>query len=97
MISAGRAWRRYGVAEVPPTVMPEPGHARPAAIVSHGAGARRAPASAAAARVGLMGAGRSPGAERLPVGGDRGVAAVVALPRLAPAPARIARTWWRWS
>src|SRR3954453_14288441 len=93
MMPAGRAWRRFSVAEVPPTVMPEPGHARPEGTVPDRAGARRAPAApapAAAARARPVGAGRRPGAERLPVGGARGVARARPLPRPAPAPARVA-------
>src|SRR3954463_14695418 len=65
MMPAGRAWRRFSVAEVPPTVMPEPGHARPAGPPPDRADARRAPAApapAAATRVGLVGAGRGAGA-----------------------------------
>src|SRR3954466_12701064 len=93
MMPAGRAWRRFSVAEVPPTVMPEPGHARPAGPPPDRADARRAPAApapAAAPRVGLVGAGRGAGAERVPVGGARGVARARPLPRPAPAPARLA-------
>src|SRR3982750_1296834 len=93
MMPAGRAWRRFSVAEVPPTVMPEPGHARPAGPPPDRADARRAPAApapAAATRVGLVGAGRGAGAERLPLGGPRGVARARPLPRPAPAPARVA-------
>src|SRR3954452_5034950 len=78
---------------VAPTVVPEPGHARPATTPPDGAGARRAPAApapAAAARPGPVGAGRGAGAERVPGGGARGAPAVGALPRPAPAPARSA-------
>src|SRR4051812_38867 len=57
-----------------PTVVPEPGHARPEGTVPDRAGARRAPAAparAAAARPGPMGAGRRPRTERVPGGGAR--------------------------
>src|SRR3954451_10886536 len=93
MMPAGRAWRRFSVAEVPPTAMPEPGHARPAGPPPDRADARRAPAApapAAAAQAGPVGAGRGAGAERVPVGGARGVARARPLPRPAPAPARLA-------
>src|SRR5256885_284368 len=80
-----------------PTVVPEPGHARPEGTVPDRAGARRAPAAparAAAARPGPMGAGRRPRTERVPGGGARRPgpvepAAVEARPRprLAPAAA----------
>src|SRR3954447_1333756 len=76
-----------------PTVVPEPGHARPEGAVPDRAGARRAPAAparAAAARAGLVGAGRRPRAERVPGGGARRPPAVGALPRPAPAPAGVA-------
>src|SRR4051795_8742778 len=76
-----------------PTVVPEPGHARPEGAVPDRAGARRAPAApapAAAARAGPVGPGRGAGAERLPVGGPRGVARARPLPRPAPAPAGVA-------
>src|SRR5437764_14802893 len=76
-----------------PTVVPEPGHARPEGAVSDRAGARRAPAAparAAAARPGPMGAGRRPRTERVPGGGARRPPALGALPRLAPAPAGVA-------
>src|SRR5205085_3243037 len=76
-----------------PTVVPEPGHARPEGAVSDRAGARRAPAAparAAAARPGLVGAGRRPRAERVPGGGARRPPAVGALPRPAPAAAGVA-------
>src|SRR3954471_23285881 len=74
----------------PLTVAPEPGHARPAATPPDGGGARRALAGAAAAAAARLGAGGGGGhsrAQRLPVGGARGAAAVGALPRPAPAPA----------
>src|SRR3954451_12967143 len=93
MMPAGRAWRRFSVAEVPPTVMPEPGHARPTGPPPDRADARQppaAPAPAAAARAGPVGAGRGAGAERLPGGGARGVAGLGALPRPAAALARVA-------
>src|SRR3954451_13287189 len=93
MMPAGRAWRRFSVAEVPPTVMPEPGHARPAGPPPDRAGARRAPAAparAAAARPGLLGPGRGAGAERLPGGGARRPPALGALPRPTPTPAGVA-------
>src|SRR3954471_10245253 len=76
-----------------PTVVPEPGHARPEGTVPDRAGARRAPAAparAAAARPGPMGAGRRPRTERVPGGGARRPPALGALPRLAPAPAGVA-------
>src|SRR3954452_7094240 len=76
-----------------PTIVPEPGHARPATTRPDRAGARRAPAAparAAAARPGLVGPGRGAGAERLPGGGARRPPALGALPRLAPAPAGVA-------
>src|SRR3954470_16623156 len=76
-----------------PTVVPEPGHARPEGAVPDRAGARRAPAAparAAAARAGPVGAGRRPRAERVPGGGARGAPAVGALPRPAPAAAGVA-------
>src|SRR3954466_4371261 len=90
MMPAGRAWRRFSVAEVPPTVMPEPGHARSAGPPPDRADARRAPAApapAAAARAGSVGPGRGAGAERLPGGGGPRPPALGALPRPAPAPA----------
>src|SRR4051794_6395799 len=89
---AGRA-RRPSMVGAPPPIAPEPGHARPAATLPHGAGARRtpaAPARPAAARAGLVGAGRGAGAQRLPGGGARGAPAVGALPRPAPAAAGVA-------
>src|SRR3954454_9684625 len=76
-----------------PTVVPEPGHARPEGAVPDRAGARRAPAAparAAAARAGPVGPGRRPRAERVPGGGARGAPAVGALPRPAPAAAGVA-------
>src|SRR3954465_3718880 len=79
--------------DVAPTVVPEPGHARPEGAVPDRAGARRAPAAparAAAARAGPVGAGRRPRAERVPGGGARGAPAVGALPRPAPAAAGVA-------
>src|ERR671929_176856 len=76
-----------------PTIVPEPGHARPATTRPDRAGARRAPAAPAppaAARPGVVGPGRGAGAERLPVGGARRPPALGALPRPAPAPAGVA-------
>src|SRR3954449_1620912 len=76
-----------------PTVVPEPGHARPATTPPDGAGARRAPAAPApptAAWPRPLGPGRGAGAERLPGGGGRRPPALGALPRLAPAPAGVA-------
>src|SRR4051794_38557525 len=79
--------------DVPPAVVPEPSHARPAGTLPDGAGARRAPATPArpaAARPRLVGAGRGAGAERVRGRSARGAAAVGALPRLAPALAGVA-------
>src|SRR3954470_15166310 len=76
-----------------PTVVPEPGHARPATTPPDGAGARRAPAAPApptAAWPRPLGPGRGAGAERLPGGGARRPPALGALPRPAPAPAGVA-------
>src|SRR5947209_2732885 len=76
-----------------PTIVPEPGHARPERAVPDRAGARRAPAAparAAAARPGPMGAGRRPRTERVPGGGARRPPALGALPRPAPAAAGVA-------
>src|SRR3954451_25236315 len=76
-----------------PTVVPEPGHARPEGTVPDRAGARRAPAAparAAAGRPGPMGAWRRPRTERVPGGGARRPPPMRALPRLAPAPAGVA-------
>src|SRR3954464_659373 len=78
---------------VAPTVMPEPGHTRPATTPPDGAGARRAPAAPApptAAWPRPSGPGRGAGAERLPGGGGRRPPALGALPRPAPAPAGVA-------
>src|SRR4051794_12127766 len=78
---------------VAPTVVPEPGHARPATTPPDGAGARRAPAAPApptAAWPRPLGPGRGAGAERLPGGGARRPPALGALPRPAPAPAGVA-------
>src|SRR3954451_8241223 len=93
MMPAGRAWRRFSVAEVPPTAMPEPGHARPAGPPPDRADDRRAPAAPApptAAWPRPLGPGRGAGAERVPGGGARRPPALGALPRLAPAPAGVA-------
>src|SRR3954451_1187834 len=78
---------------VAPTVVPEPGHARPATTPPDGAGARRAPAAPApptAAWPRPLGAGRGAGAERVPGGGARRPPALGALPRPTPAPAGVA-------
>ena len=87
-----RAWP-LGMMGLPVPSMPEPSHARPSGSLPDGGRPCRAPAAPApgrAARAGAVGVRRHPGAERLPVGGDRRAAAARPLPRAAPAPAEMA-------